>query len=105
MACHEDYHKGRLGKDCENCHNVKDWKEATTTKNFDHSKTRYPLTGEHLQVLCEKCYKPEMPREVRFRGMQFQNCSDCHLHAHHGAFTHKRSEDCHTTGAWRKGLP
>lgn len=105
VACHEDYHKGRLGTDCEKCHNVNDWKDAKTTKDFDHSKTRYPLTGEHVKVACEKCHKPEMPQEVRFRGMKFQNCSDCHVDPHHGAFKQKKCEDCHTTEGWKKVLP
>src|SRR5437660_780283 len=46
-----------------------------------------------------------MPQEVRFRGMKFQNCSDCHLDPHHGAFKQKRCEDCHTTEGWKKVLP
>jgi len=103
IACHEDYHKGQLGKKCEDCHNVNDWKDA---KNFDHSKTRYPLTGLHIQVACEKCHKPDKPGgPVRFRDMKFANCSDCHLDPHHGAFKEKRCEDCHTTAGWKKTLP
>jgi hypothetical protein len=104
-VCHEDYHKGRFGKDCESCHNVKDWKDAKVNKNFDHSKTRYPLTGLHMQVDCEKCHKPEFPEAVRFRGMKFQNCADCHVDPHHGAFKQKRCEDCHTTEGWKKVQP
>ncbi|HEX2661599.1 MAG TPA: hypothetical protein VHM93_02110, partial [Candidatus Acidoferrum sp.] len=42
MTCHEDYHKGRFGKQCQDCHTVNDWKDAKANKNFDHSKTRYP---------------------------------------------------------------
>jgi hypothetical protein len=58
VACHKDEHKGRLGNDCLKCHNFNDWKSA---KNFDHDKTRYPLTGEHKTVKCEKCHKPDVP--------------------------------------------
>lgn len=105
VTCHEDYHKGQFGTDCQKCHNVNDWKDAKTTKDFDHSKTRYPLTGEHKQVACEKCHKPEIPQEVRFRGLKFQNCSDCHVDPHHGAFKQNKCEDCHTTESWKKVLP
>jgi hypothetical protein len=105
ITCHEDYHKGRFGKQCQDCHNVNDWKDAKVNKNFDHSKTRYPLTGQHLQVSCEKCHKPELPKEVRFKGLKFQNCSDCHVDPHHGAFKKQRCEDCHTTEGFKKVLP
>lgn len=99
QSCHEDVHKGQLGKDCTSCHNVNDWKDA---KKFDHSKTRYPLTGLHAQVACEKCHKPDAPGgPARFKDMKFANCSDCHLDPHHGAFK-QRCEECHSTAGWKK---
>ena len=103
IGCHEDYHKGQLGPQCESCHNVSDWKDA---KHFDHSKTRYPLTGAHIQVACEKCHKPDAPGgPVRFKDMKFANCVDCHADPHHNAFKPKRCEDCHTTVSWKKIQP
>ena len=102
VPCHTDPHKGQLGKDCQNCHNVNDWKAA---KFFDHSKTRYPLTGMHIQVACEKCHKPDHPGgPARFRDMQFGTCTACHVDPHHGAFK-KTCEECHTTAGWKKVLP
>jgi len=102
IACHEDYHKGQLGKECQDCHNVNDWKAA---KQFDHSRTRYPLTGLHIQVPCEKCHKPDTPGgPVRFKDMKFAACSDCHADPHHGAFK-QQCEECHTTAGWKKLLP
>ena len=102
LTCHADPHKGQLGKDCQRCHNVNDWKAA---KNFDHSKTRYPLTGLHIQVACEKCHKPDVPGGLaRFRGIRFASCLDCHLDPHKGSFQ-QRCEACHTTAGWKKFLP
>ena len=102
QSCHEDVHKGQLGKDCASCHNVNDWKDA---KKFDHSKTRYPLTGLHAQVACEKCHKPDTPGgPARFKDMKFGSCTDCHLDPHHGSFQ-QRCEECHTTAGWKKLLP
>jgi len=99
-TCHEDYHKGQLGKDCARCHSVRDWKDA---KLFDHSKTRYPLTGLHAKVKCEQCHKPDAPGgPVRFKDMKFAACTDCHLDPHHGTFKQQRCEDCHTTAGWKK---
>jgi hypothetical protein len=102
VTCHKDPHKGQLGNDCERCHNVVDWKAA---KKFDHSKTRYPLTGMHAQVACEKCHKPDVPGgPARFKDMKFNSCTDCHVDPHHGAFK-QRCEQCHTTVGWKKVLP
>ena len=102
VSCHEDIHKGQLGKDCASCHNTTDWKAA---KQFDHSKTRYPLTGAHLQVACEKCHKPDAPgAPARFSNMNFATCTACHLDPHRGSFK-QTCEQCHTTASWKKLLP
>lgn len=102
LACHADPHKGQLGNDCQSCHNTTDWKAA---KQFDHSKTRYPLTGLHIQVVCEKCHKPDAPGgPARFKDMKFGACSDCHLDPHRGSFK-QRCEQCHTTAGWKRLLP
>jgi hypothetical protein len=102
ITCHEDVHKGQLGKVCESCHNVVDWKAA---KHFDHSKTRYPLTGLHMEVKCEACHKPDVPGgPVRFKDMKFAACTACHADPHRGAFKQK-CEDCHTTAGWKKIAP
>ena len=101
LTCHKDPHKGQLGNDCQRCHNVSDWKAA---RQFDHSKTRYPLTGMHIQVACEKCHKPDQPGgPARFKDMKFGACTDCHLDPHRGSFK-QRCEECHTTASWRKVL-
>jgi hypothetical protein len=98
-SCHEDVHKGQLGADCQRCHNITDWKQA---KQFDHSKTKYPLTGMHAQVACEKCHFPSGPEKtVKFTGIKFDACIDCHTDPHKGAFQ-GTCESCHTTASWKK---
>jgi hypothetical protein len=100
--CHTDPHKGQLGNECTKCHNVESWKAA---KDFDHSKTRYPLTGLHIKVTCEKCHKPDNPGgPAWYRDMKFSACSDCHLDPHRGEFK-KACESCHTTSSWKTMLP
>jgi len=102
VSCHEDYHKGQLGRDCASCHNTSEWKAA---KQFDHSKTRYPLTGLHIQVACEKCHKPDVPGgPARFKDMKFAACAACHVDPHHGEFK-ETCEHCHTTAGWKKLPP
>ena len=101
-SCHEDVHKGQLGKDCASCHNTSDWKAA---KRFDHSKTRYPLTGAHIEVACEKCHKPDAPGgAARFHDMKFASCTACHIDPHKGTFKDS-CEHCHSTASWKKISP
>ncbi len=101
-SCHSDPHKGQLGNECAKCHNVESWNEA---KNFDHSKTRYPLTGLHIRVPCEKCHKPDAPGgPVRYQDMKFDTCAACHVDPHKGTFK-KPCDTCHTTSNWKSILP
>jgi len=100
--CHIDPHKGQLGTECSKCHNVDTWKSP---KDFDHSKTRYPLTGLHMKVPCEKCHKAESPGgPVRYQNMKFDTCTACHTDPHKGEFK-KPCETCHTTSSWKNLLP
>ena len=54
-ACHkkDDKHKGSLGNLCANCHVERNWKDV----RFDHSKTKFSLTGGHQEVACKTCHK------------------------------------------------
>ncbi len=100
--CHTDPHKAQLGAECSKCHNVDSWKSA---RDFDHSKTRYPLTGLHMKVPCEKCHKAESPGgAVRYQNMKFDTCTACHIDPHKGEFK-KSCETCHTTSSWKNLLP
>ncbi|HWX39128.1 MAG TPA: hypothetical protein VNY09_07785 [Candidatus Sulfotelmatobacter sp.] len=99
VSCHEDVHKGQLGPECTKCHNIVDWKQA---KQFDHSKTRYPLTGAHMQVACEKCHFPSGPEHtVQYSNMKFDTCTACHTDPHKGEFK-GTCESCHNTSSWHK---
>ena len=100
VTCHEDHHHGRLGQNCLQCHNYEDWKAVTVGK-FDHSKTRYPLTGLHTQVACDKCHTPGPDRQPRYAGIPFSQCSDCHADPHHGSFP-QTCQACHSTAGWKQ---
>ena len=104
-TCHEDKHQGRFGADCARCHSTTDWKTANISKEgFDHSKTRFPLTGEHRYVLCKSCHTPDEDGQPRYSGLAFTNCSDCHrVDPHKGAFK-QGCDSCHTTFTWKKSI-
>jgi hypothetical protein len=99
-TCHEDYHKGRLGSKCQQCHNVEDWKTINIAQ-FDHSKTHYPLTGLHAQVQCARCHTNGPDGKPRYAGIPFNQCLDCHKDPHHGSFV-QGCEACHNTNGWKK---
>ncbi len=97
-SCHEDKHRGQLGNDCAHCHNASDWKVGRT---FDHSKTKFALTGAHLQTTCQKCHAPSPEGVVRFTGLKFGQCADCHTDPHKGEFQ-KGCDSCHSTATWKQ---
>ena len=102
ISCHKDAHQGRLGPDCAHCHSTVDWHAATVdSQSFDHSKTRYPLTGAHREVLCKSCHTAGADGQPRYTGLQFSSCSDCHRDPHKGEFK-QTCESCHTTATWKK---
>jgi hypothetical protein len=102
IACHKDIHNGQLGRTCEQCHSTNDWK---TVPSFDHSKTRYVLTGAHTRVACEKCHTPAEPGGApRWKGLVFDRCNACHNDPHRAAFA-SPCQSCHTTVAWKSVAP
>jgi hypothetical protein len=100
VTCHEDKHKGAFGTDCQQCHTVSGWKQVNL-QQFDHSKTRYPLTGLHAPVKCEKCHTPAPDGLPRYTGLIFDRCAACHADVHKGAFSNP-CQSCHTTSGWKK---
>lgn len=119
--CHGDPHAGQLNQECQNCHTTESWRAAST---FDHRQARFPLTGLHEKVPCEKCHpavgdarlrraetNPEEvaakdaagarsgPSSRQWRGLSFANCSDCHTDPHAGRLG-GTCTTCHTSQGW-----
>jgi hypothetical protein len=107
-SCHFDEHRGQQKEDCEYCHNETKWKPAP---GFDHSTTDYPLRGKHAKVKCEKCHTsqkddvkhgfpaPKNETFLKFAGLEFANCTDCHKDPHDNRFG-QRCTSCHTVDGW-----
>ena len=49
-SCHLDEHRGRVSRQCQDCHTQTEWKPAP---RFDHATTRFPLTGRHADAKCD----------------------------------------------------
>jgi len=97
-SCHTDPHKGSLGPACASCHSETAWKPAP---GFKHGRTRFPLTGRHVEVRCESCHRrsPEPGGRTAYAGLQFEDCNSCHRDVHAGRFP-QRCASCHTTAGW-----
>jgi hypothetical protein len=101
-TCHEDKHQGRFGANCLQCHSTTTWKGAKLDEqSFDHSRTRYPLTGKHLTTPCAKCHKAGDDGMPVYAGLKFQLCNECHADPHKGLFK-QGCDICHNTSSWTK---
>jgi hypothetical protein len=97
-SCHEDKHKGQLGANCLQCHNSTDWKDA---KDFDHSRSKFALTGAHRQVSCKQCHVTGSDGTPMYVGLKFERCASCHNDPHRGEFR-QGCESCHSTPTWKR---
>jgi hypothetical protein len=97
-ACHNDPHAGTLGSQCMKCHGNETWRPAP---GFSHDQTKFPLSGKHQEVRCELCHgRPGVPgTTVRYTGLAFRACADCHKDPHAGKFK-QPCEGCHATVGW-----
>jgi hypothetical protein len=92
-SCHQrdDEHNGNFGTDCAACHNPSDWEDA----DFDHNRSRFPLTGGHTGVACERCHSGG-----QFAGLSTA-CESCHSDpAFHAGLFGLDCAACHTTENW-----
>ncbi len=108
LGCHKDPHKGQVDKmvaasGCELCHAVEGWNRV----NYDHSKSKFPLEGRHVQVACMKCHtdiaQAKDIKAVRFTGIR-TDCQSCHPDTHRGQFAKDNATDCsgcHLASSWK----
>lgn len=94
-SCHkkDDVHKGGLGLKCADCHNERKWKDV----DFDHGKkTRFALTGKHVDVKCDDCHAKGRYKDTP------RTCMACHKKddEHKGSYGEK-CESCHGAKAWK----
>ena len=99
--CHKkDPHQGRFGPSCQTCHSTAGWKEGARAR-FDHSRTGFPLTGQHRAVACASCHKTrDSSGQTTFARMAHSRCSDCHRDPHAGRMG-ANCGSCHSTSGWK----
>jgi hypothetical protein len=108
VSCHAPVHDAPFGRGCASCHATIEWVGLARSIGLAaHEKTDYALTGKHESVDCNRCHKPAMPADARYRKLSFARCADCHEDRHQGEFASRRRGECgpcHTTAAFRSTL-
>lgn len=92
-TCHQqqDAHNGQFGKDCSACHNPSSWDHV----DFDHNRTKFPLTGGHAGVACERCHS-----NGQFASLD-TTCASCHSDpVFHAGMFGLDCASCHTVENW-----
>jgi hypothetical protein len=115
-ACHKDAHKGELTKyikegGCESCHLPEAWNKV----QYDHNRTKFPLTGAHIKAACGACHvvieKGQKNERKQFINLTSE-CVDCHKDIHRGQFAAMTKTEgienkttncgkCHTPDKWQ----
>lgn len=98
-ACHKDPHAGRFTTECQKCHTASSW-QAFDRRQFDHQRARFPLTGKHTSVACEKCHTGTPPT---WKPLAFATCDACHADPHKGRLGPQPCTACHDTAGWASG--
>lgn len=86
---------------CATCHNTTAWLGSP----FNHSQTRFPLTGAHLAATCANCHADGI-----YSGKATE-CVSCHLTSYNATRLPPHStsgigtacSNCHSTAAWPGG--
>lgn len=99
-ACHrkDDVHQGRLGAQCADCHGEDRWGQVLPGR-FDHSTTRFALSGRHVDAQCSACHRSGQPYTD-----PPEACVGCHRgddlrQGHQGRYG-ERCDHCHTAQTW-----
>lgn len=100
VACHSqhdtafvDEHTRAFGASCRDCHDGVD-----QMTGFTHADTDFPLVGQHMEVKCADCHRPETAPQATDT-----QCAACHAEppVHAQVFSNQDCADCHTPEAWR----
>jgi len=101
ITCHKEVHSPSLGQACESCHTSDAFKPAT---KYNHDRSKFKLTGQHIKVDCVKCHTKVQTDEKKipvFKGYKFDGCIQCHKDQHEGKYGLK-CDDCHVTTSFHQ---
>lgn len=113
LTCHKSPHRNQfspalLKKACTDCHVTSGWYDMKDGKKFDHSKTRFPITGAHASISCTDCHGPQGKQTFKFKSVDLKFCIDCHQNIHKNQFSKSINTNscstCHTTQNFKERL-
>ncbi|MBI1805696.1 MAG: hypothetical protein HYR76_01440 [Ignavibacteria bacterium] len=98
-ATNPSHQAGGFSQNCTQCHTTTAWKPAS----FDHSTTKFALTGKHTTVSCQSCHTNGNYQ------LTYTNCYQCHQTdftnttnpSHQAGGFSQNCTQCHTTTAWK----
>lgn len=98
-GCHaeDDFHDGRSGEQCENCHSPVSWNDTS----FNHARdTEFPLEGRHAKLTCDDCHS-----EDPFSDTLETGCVSCHLEDDdHDGHNGEDCAACHSNDDWTDSI-
>jgi hypothetical protein len=89
------------GVSCGTCHSTTAWKAkdapagASGGAKFDHAKTGFPLTGQHMSATCVQCHNNTAIK---------RDCVTCHTDFHLGRLS-QSCDKCHSPTGWKVTKP
>ena len=89
----ENPHGADFKVDCKQCHNTGSWAIARDQLSYDHSKTGFPLEGQHAKISCSDCHQ-----SLDFKSVSSE-CLDCHLDVHEMSVGNDCAR-CHNNTNW-----
>ena len=89
----QDPHGDDFDLDCEMCHETENWKVDPLKMEFEHSSTKFELTGQHQAADCRSCHTT-----LVFSSSD-PDCISCHTDLHQGTVG-KDCAKCHTPNSW-----
>jgi len=89
----QDPHGDDFDIDCEMCHETENWKVDPLKMEFEHSSTKFELTGQHQAANCRSCHTT-----LVFSSSD-PDCISCHTDLHQGTVG-KDCSKCHTPNSW-----
>ncbi|MBK8883106.1 MAG: hypothetical protein IPN67_12200 [Bacteroidales bacterium] len=78
---------------CSTCHSSKGWEFDTSIYSFDHNRTKFALTGQHIQAGCRDCHISLVFSEAK------TECNECHTDVHQSTAGLDCGR-CHTPASW-----
>lgn len=96
-------HGSNLTYDCSDCHESISWKVNPASIKYAHDDNNFKLIGQHKQVQCISCHKPEYDEHKKIKALIFNkaddNCISCHKDIHQNTVGFDCS-GCHTPESW-----